>query len=873
LNNIQLNASASVNGTLVYNPAKGNILGVGAHTLEVDFTPADTANYSNVSKSVSINVLQATPEINWSNPDDVVYGTALNYTQLNAEATVNGTSIPGNFNYNPEIGTVLGAGNQTLHVDFAPEDSVNYNNALKNVSINVTKVTPEITWNKPEDIVYETALSSTQLNASSVVKGQLTYTPDVGTVLGVGQHTLNVDLRPEDTANYTTASRNVSINVTKATPEITWNKPEDIVYRTALNDTQLNAEASVNGTFVYNPAEGTIIGIGEQILNVNFTPEDTANYTNASKSVSINVLNTSYSIFKSVIAPDETGDCIVNSAGDKIPYRIVVKNEGDENLTNVTVNDSIIILTGPVGNDIDPEVLNPGETWIYTGIYKLTSDDINNESNNISNTATVSCNELPEKSSSVDTPIAKKTDLSIYKSVIGIDEAGDYMINEPGDVINYQVAVRNNGNVKLTGISVNDPMVKLTGPTGDHNKPGILDPGETWVYTGNYTVTQMDIDSNGNNYGFIENTATVSCKELSNESSSKKLPIIRILPVVVTPKSNDSNALPTVDFNTNTTSGNAPLSVQFTDFSQNAALRSWDFNNDGTADSIEVSSVYTYTAPGTYTANLTVSNANGNVSKNATITVLQATSSSSSSGRSSSSGSSNSGGTGGSSEPAYNIEVKEISQAFITSGSSVKFDFPKNATAVVYLSFDSKKTAGKTATIVENLRGKSTFVSELPSDEVYKSLNIWVGNSGFATPNNIENAVVCFKVEKTWIQDKKIDKSSITLNRYSDKKWEQLLTSLLKEDDKYLYFTAKTPGFSPFSITGKSTTGTEIQSATSTQSPEQENENTAENAEQTADQRNNTSTLGKGSKRTPGFGILCGITGLLAVFMYRRKTN
>ena len=47
----------------------------------------------------------------------------------------------------------------------------------------------------------------------------------------------------------------------------------------------------------------------------------------------------------------------------------------------------------------------------------------------------------------------------------------------------------------------------------------------------------------------------------------------------------------------------------------------------------------------------------------------------------------------------------------------------------------------------------------------------------------------------------------------------QLPTSLLREDDKYLYFTAETPGFSPFAITGKTTakeTGTEIQPETGT---------------------------------------------------------
>ena len=93
-----------------------------------------------------------------------------------------------------------------------------------------------------------------------------------------------------------------------------------------------------------------------------------------------------------------------------------------------------------------------------------------------------------------------------------------------------------------------------------------------------------------------------------------------------------------------------------------------------------------YTAPGTYTVNLKVSNGNGTASKNATITVLK---DSSSSGGSSSSGSHNSGGggggcAGGSPEPQSNVETKEISQTFVTSGNPAKFDFPSNATSVLY---------------------------------------------------------------------------------------------------------------------------------------------------------------------------------------------
>ena len=179
------------------------------------------------------------------------------------------------------------------------------------------------------------------------------------------------------------------------------------------------------------------------------------------------------------------------------------------------------------------------------------------------------------------------------------------------------------------------------------------------------------------------------------------------------------------------------------------------------------------------------------------------------------------------------------------------------------------------------LKGKSTLVTGLPSEEVYKYINIWVGNSGFATPSNIENSVVCFKVEKAWIQDKKIDKSSITLNRYSDKKWNQLPASLSGEDDKYLYFTSKTPGFSPFAITGKSTaTETAIQPAAGNKTQPAVNDtqnkpdgSTVANADQTDEKKDNTSTPTKESQSTPGFEIVCGITGMLTVFLYRRKTK
>jgi hypothetical protein len=47
------------------------------------------------------------------------------------------------------------------------------------------------------------------------------------------------------------------------------------------------------GSFVYMPPAGTILNLGSgQTLSVTFTPTDAANYNTASRSVTINVLDT-----------------------------------------------------------------------------------------------------------------------------------------------------------------------------------------------------------------------------------------------------------------------------------------------------------------------------------------------------------------------------------------------------------------------------------------------------------------------------------------------------------------------------------------------------------------------------------------------------
>jgi hypothetical protein len=78
--------------------------------------------------------------------------------------------------------------------------------------------------------------------------------------------------------------------VNKATPTITWSNPADITYGTALSATQLDATASVSGTFSYTPGSGTVLNAGSgQTLSATFTPTDAADYNSVTTSVTINV--------------------------------------------------------------------------------------------------------------------------------------------------------------------------------------------------------------------------------------------------------------------------------------------------------------------------------------------------------------------------------------------------------------------------------------------------------------------------------------------------------------------------------------------------------------------------------------------------------
>ena len=284
LSDKHLNATASVPGTLVYTPAAGEVLSPGQHKLAVIFTPTDLANYTTAQTEVSVTVAKSTPAISWSAPAPIPCGTPLSDAQLNASA-----SVPGTFVYTPGAGDQLRVGRHTLSVTFNPTDTAGYTEAKATVVVTVNKSVPAIAWPTPAPITYGTRLSKTHLDARASVPGTFAYTPGEGAVLAAGTHTPVVTFTPTDSAAYTSARAAVSLTVNKADPAVMWETPAQIPDGTPLTFAQLNAAASVPGTFVYTPAVGQTLPVGKHLLSAVFTPMDTENYTTVQATVSIAV--------------------------------------------------------------------------------------------------------------------------------------------------------------------------------------------------------------------------------------------------------------------------------------------------------------------------------------------------------------------------------------------------------------------------------------------------------------------------------------------------------------------------------------------------------------------------------------------------------
>ena len=228
----------------------------------------------------------------------------------------------------------------------------------------------------------------------------------------------------------------------------------------------------------------------------------------------------------------ETAESSVDAAGDVIHYTIVVDNTGNTALTGVSVNDPLLSNEDCDGVAGAPFVntglsIPKGGSLTCIGTYTVTQADIDNNGGgdgDIDNTVTADSNETPPDTASAAVPIVQNPALNVTK------DAAESSVDAAGDVIHYTIVVTNTGNVTLTGVSIDDPLLSNEDCDGVAGAPYVksgftLAPGAQLTCTGTYTVTQADIDNNGGGDGDIDNTVTADTNETGPDTASAAVPI------------------------------------------------------------------------------------------------------------------------------------------------------------------------------------------------------------------------------------------------------------------------------------------------------------------------------------------------------------
>ncbi len=284
------------------------------------------------------------------------------------------------------------------------------------------------------------------------------------------------------------------------------------------------------------------------------------------------------------------------TVGDYITYTIVVTNTGNVTLDNVSVSDTNAVMNG-VGST---PALAPGDSVTFTAVHQITQADMNNGI--VINQATATAtdpnnNNVSDLSDDPDTITPNdptETDLTPYQVVsmeATLDDNLQTNANNPynfnvGDPIIYTATLTNTGNVSLTPTTPAGYTEMTQGGVnvGDTNGNGLLDMGETWIYTTTHLVTQADIDA-----GHYDNQVTFDAMPANGSP-------------MISDVSDDPQDM--------TTTTNDVTITYIGQFGQLLVLKTGvfdDLNADGLAN---VGETVTFTITAENTGNLTINNIN-----------------------------------------------------------------------------------------------------------------------------------------------------------------------------------------------------------------------------------------------------------------------
>ncbi|MFF7291537.1 beta strand repeat-containing protein [Microbacterium sp. NPDC008134] len=271
-------------------------------------------------------------------------------------------------------------------------------------------------------------------------------------------------------------------------PNYVWTTPEGV----------LGPQQSVTATATYTLTQADVdAGSVTSIVTGTGTPQVGAGVTATRPATLAIDPAPSLSLGKTASAPEAP------VVGDVITYEFTIANRGNVTLSGVVLDDPLAGLSAPVitwpGAN---RVLAPGEVATASATYEITQADV--DTGAVENSATATAT-TPTGATLASAPAATRTLTDAAAPAIATTKSAA-IDGEPvvGQTVWYTIEVENTGNVTLDDVTVEDPLeglssLDLTWPQTE----GVLAPGQVLTASGQYDITQADIDR-----GTIVNVAT-----------------------------------------------------------------------------------------------------------------------------------------------------------------------------------------------------------------------------------------------------------------------------------------------------------------------------------------------------------------------------
>ena len=273
---------ASVTGSFAFSDP-GTQLAAGTHEVAVVFTPTDSDNYNSVTNTVSVTVNQATPNVTaWPTASTITYGEPLSAATLSGGSG----SVDGSFAFSDPDALLDAGTHSSVAVTFTPTDP-NYSTVDGTVSVTVEKATATVTLGSLSATYDGSAKAATATTDPEGLNVTFTYDGEASAPTNAGTYTVVATV---EEANYS-GSLTDTLTIAQATPEVTeWPTASAITYGDRLSASTLTGGSSpMAGTFAFDNPETELDAGTHDSVAVIFTPDDTANYTIATGSVSVTV--------------------------------------------------------------------------------------------------------------------------------------------------------------------------------------------------------------------------------------------------------------------------------------------------------------------------------------------------------------------------------------------------------------------------------------------------------------------------------------------------------------------------------------------------------------------------------------------------------